>query len=110
MAGIWNKIIKAMANPKVAALKPVQTPTQKPAMAAYAVQSWNKETHPEGMGRSHLVQDIDYNGDKLDVTYNDGFTAEYDNITPDEVKQFIQSDSKGRWALKHLWNKPYRKA
>ena len=73
------------------------------------VQSWNAETHPEGRGDSYLVQDIDYNNGKLDVTYRDGFTAEYDNISPQDAKDFAQTDSKGRWALKHLWDLPYKK-
>ena len=56
-----------------------------------------------------LAKDIDYKNGKLDVTYNDGFTAEYDDISPDEVKDFVQNESKGRWAKAHLWDKPYKK-
>ncbi len=80
-----------------------------PKIYSANVQSWNPETHPEGMGDSQLVQDIDYTrGDgTLDVTYRDGYTARYSDVPPEEVKEFTQSDSKGRWALAHLWDKPY---
>lgn len=73
--------------------------------------SWNAETHPDGYGPSKLVKDIHFdnsNGDgKLDVTYRDGFTAEYKGITPHQAVDFHNADSKGRWALKNLWSKPY---
>lgn len=73
--------------------------------------SWNPETHPKGEGSSFLVNDIHYDPGtkKLTVTYRDGFTAIYDNITVEQAKDFITTDSKGRWAHKHLWNKPYKR-
>lgn len=85
--------------------------SNNPSVASVSnAQSWNTETHPEGMGPSHLVQDIDYDNisRKMDVTYRDGFTAEYDGIDSSQAKSFIQADSKGRWALKNLWNLPYK--
>lgn len=74
-------------------------------------QSWNAETHPEGRGDSQLVNNIDYdaNTKNLEVEYRDGFKAQYGNISPAEAKEFSQADSKGRWALKHLWSLPYKK-
>lgn len=71
--------------------------------------SWNPETHPEGIGSSYLVQDINYdpNTQNLDVTYRDGFTARYDDMPLSMVKDFVSADSKGRWAHKHLFNRPY---
>lgn len=74
--------------------------------------SWNRETHPNGYEPSFLVKDIHYDntdGDgKLDVTYRDGFTAEYDRISPSQAVDFHNADSKGRWALKNLWKLPYK--
>lgn len=72
-------------------------------------QSWNHETHPEGMGPSHLVETIDYDEESrnLDVGYRDGFKARYKNIAPDLVKQFNSADSKGRFAQQNLFNLPY---
>lgn len=74
-------------------------------------QSWNPQTHPNGRGPSQLVDVVDYKNTDgsgtLDVTYRDGFTAEYKNISAEQAKDFINSDSKGRWALNNLWNKPY---
>lgn len=94
-------------------LKPNVTTTTTPisSQAIYVsnAQSWDPSTHPDGRGDSQLVQDIDYNKDDgLTVTYRDGFTANYDNISPDEAKQFAQASSKGKWALSHLWGKPYK--
>lgn len=72
-------------------------------------QSWNKETHPNGPGPSQLVKRIDFDkdGEHLDVTYRDGFRARYDFDDENKVMQFAKADSKGRWALKHLWLLPY---
>jgi hypothetical protein len=72
-------------------------------------QSWNPETHPEGRGPSHLVATIDYEEDtgNLDVGYRDGFQARYKNISPDLVQRFNDADSKGRFAQKNLFNRPY---
>ena len=118
---IWQKIKDAMINkqaskptitnvPLPVQTKNINNPSQTGDKVYVAnAQSWNQETHPEGRGDSYLVQDIDYNNGKLDVTYRDGFTAEYDNISPQDAKEFAQADSKGRWALKHLWDSPYKK-
>lgn len=84
---------------------PSQTSNQD--VYAYDVISWNSETHPSGRGRSFLVKDIEYDGTNLDVTYNDGFKARYKGITPQQARDFVQSDSKGRWVHKHLWKLPY---
>lgn len=74
--------------------------------------SWNRETHPNGYEPSFLVADIHYdNSDKdgkLQVTYRDGFTAEYKGISPHDAVEFNNADSKGRWALKNLWKLPYK--
>ena len=69
--------------------------------------SWNKETHPNGAGPSYLVEDINWENGGLDVKYRDGFTAHYDNVSEADAKDFLRTDSKGRWAHAHLWNKPY---
>lgn len=75
-------------------------------------QSWNPETHPEGIGSSYLVNNIDYNPETedLEVQYRDGFKARYGDISLSQAKDFISADSKGRWALKHLWPLSYEQA
>lgn len=78
-------------------------------------QSWNAETNKKYRhgfpGNSALVKTIKYDdkNHRLIVTYRNGFTARYENISSDDVSEFINSDSKGRWALKHLWDKEYSK-
>lgn len=78
-------------------------------------QSWNTETNKKyrhGLpGKSALVKDIKYNdkNNRLIVTYRNGFRAQYDDVSSDDASKFINSDSKGRWALKNLWDKDYKK-
>ena len=116
--GIWNRIRKNIKKSTISSL-PLPNANNQPGrnnpqptgnvVSVYDAQSWNPETHPNGRGPSQLVDEINYNGNgKLDVKYRDGFEAEYDNISPQDAKDFVKSDSKGRWALKHLWNKPYK--
>lgn len=83
-------------------------PTAKELYVANA-QSWNPQTHPNGRGNSLLVEEIDYNGESQDLTvkYRNGFKAKYEGITPKQAQDFSSSDSKGRWALKNLWDRPY---
>ena len=111
-----NKIKKAMSagvTNTVGPVTSVNAPAQQPTgnVSVQNAQSWNRETHPEGRGDSYLVDNIDYDAStgKLDVQYRDGFTAEYDNISPNEARDFSQADSKGRWARAHLWDLPYKK-
>lgn len=121
---IWGKILEAV-NKKVDSMSKLRTsaplsdmsknigrsnPEQRGnRVSVYNAQSWNPETHPQGRGDSYLVQDFDYDNDgTLQVTYRDGFTAEYKNIDPQDAKEFARADSKGRWARKHLWDLPYK--
>jgi hypothetical protein len=71
--------------------------------------SWSKETHPKGPGPSNLVDDIDYDETTKDLTvkYRDGFVAIYHNMSRGDVWTFATAESKGKWALQHLWNKAY---
>lgn len=64
-------------------------------------QSWNYETHPNGIGPSYVVDDIDYDNDTkvMTVLLRDGATFTYENVDRETVVYFIESDSKGRW-----WN------
>lgn len=92
--------------------QPVKNPQVKGDMSKGVdimnAQSWNAETHPKGRGPSYLVDGISYDGNgKLDVTYRDGAVCEYDDIPPEKVKEFVNSDSKGRWVHANLWSKPY---
>lgn len=72
-------------------------------------KSWAADIHPNGAEPSSLVSTIDYDGESktLTVTYRDGFTAHYENIDPKMVEEFSKADSKGRWALKNLWDREY---
>ena len=114
--GLWNRVKQAMNKGTITSV-PLPTNNSNTQNAPQVgnkiyvsnAQSWAPDLHPNGRENSQLVQDIDYRDGKLDVTYRDGFTAEYDNISPDLVKEFVQSDSKGRWAQKHLWDLPYKK-
>lgn len=110
--GIWKKFL-GMENKK-----PAYGPSNPaPGAGTSSLQtikvnnakSWNKETHPNGKGPSQLVDDIIYdaNSKELIVTYRNGFTAKYSGITEQEANDFASADSKGRWALNNLWNKPY---
>lgn len=105
----WNRIMKEMVS-SLAKGHSGNQPQRGGDVAFYNAQSWNPETHPKGRGDSYLVQDVSYDAKsgKMDVTYRDGFTAEYDNIQPQQAQEFARADSKGRWALKHLWKLPYR--
>lgn len=69
-------------------------------------QSWAPDIHPNGPEDSSLVKSIEYEDGNLDVEYRDGFKARY-NATPQEAQDFSRADSKGRWALKNLWNRSY---
>ena len=127
MFSIWKRINDAIINRKInkAMGQGIQTSMPIPdvpngnnrnpsqtgnVVSVQNAQSWNKETHPQGRGDSYLVQDIDYDGKgTLDVTYRDGFKAEYNNIDPEDAKDFARADSKGRWARAHLWNLPYKR-
>jgi hypothetical protein len=72
-------------------------------------QSWDPDTHPEGRGDSRLVSTIDYDAQSknLDVEYRDGFKARYENIDKETAEAFNRAPSKGRFALRNLWDLPY---
>lgn len=67
--------------------------------------SWAADIHTQ-REPSTLVYAIDYVEPYLIVTYKDGFKAKYE-ATVEEVKDFIRSSSKGRWAREHLWKRKY---
>lgn len=71
-------------------------------------KSWAPDIHP-GIEPSSLVKVIDYDSKDLTltVTYRDGFKATYHDISPELAEDFTKADSKGRWALANLWNRPY---
>lgn len=72
-------------------------------------KSWAADIHPNGAEPSSLVSSIDYDGESktLTVAYRDGFVAHYEDIEPKMVEEFSKADSKGRWALKNLWDREY---
>lgn len=57
--------------------------------------------------KTSWVQSFEYDEEKkvLTVTFKDGFTAHYPNITKDEAAAFAEADSKGRF----VWNNLYRR-
>lgn len=104
----FSNILRGLAGAPKANLQAVETPSSNQAVSVQNAQSWNAETHPDGRRDSLLVKNIDYDTDNgLEVEYRDGFKAHYDGITPEEAKEFAQADSKGRYAIKNLFNRPY---
>lgn len=107
----FNNVLRSIMGAPKEGLKTVETPSSSQTVSVQNAQSWNPETHPDGRGDSLLVTNIDYDKDDgLEVEYRDGFKAHYDGITPEQAKDFARADSKGRWALKNLWNRPYEEA
>ena len=51
--------------------------------------------------------EYDENKQVLTVTFRDGFTAHYPNITKDEATAFADAESKGRFVQEHLFNHKY---
>lgn len=72
-------------------------------------KSWAPDIH-KGIEDSTLVKSVDYDEryKTLTVVYRDGFKATYDDIEPEMAKEFIEDESKGRWALANLWGRKYR--
>lgn len=70
--------------------------------------SWAPDIH-NGHEPSSLVSEIDYDGKgNLRVKYTTGpHTYLYTDIDYNDVLDFVKDESKGRWALAHLWNIPY---
>ena len=59
--------------------------------------------------KASWVQSFEYDEEKkeLTVTFKDGFTAHYPNITKDEAAAFAESDSKGSFVRKNLYRRKY---
>ena len=59
--------------------------------------------------KASWVQSFEYDEEKqvLTVTFKDGFTAHYPNMTKDEAATFAESDSKGSFVWKNLYNRKY---
>lgn len=108
LPSIFSKLFKKKDDSKTKMQRLLTGPTVSQLSVANA-QSWNPETHPNGRGSSYLVDEIDYDGEskELVVKYRNGFTAKYEGITSKQALEFSSADSKGRWALKNLWDKPY---
>lgn len=72
-------------------------------------QSWAPDIHPNGREHSSYINSIDYDGDtkKMQVSFTNGFAAEYDAIDEDEAKAFNEADSKGRFFNEHFANRSY---
>ena len=107
MAKWFNNILRSLAGTPKENLPTVQTPSSSQAVYVSNAQSWNPETHPEGRGDSHYIEDIDYKDGVMDVKFRNGFEAELNNVDPNEVKDFVRSDSKGRFYNNHFADRPY---
>lgn len=72
-------------------------------------QSWAPDLHPNGREHSSYINSIDYDGDtkKMQVSFTNGFAAEYDAIDEDEAKAFNEAESKGRFFNEHFANRSY---
>ena len=94
--------------------KPAQTPVQTGKQVADPIsyvgnaKSWAPDIH-KGIEDSSWVKSIDYDESKqlLTVTFRDGFTAHYPNITKDEATAFVEDESKGRYVWKVLYHRKY---
>ena len=72
------------------------------------VKSWAPDIH-KGIENSSWVKSVEYDESKqlLTVTFRDGFTAHYPDITKDVAQDFIEDESKGRFVWKHLYHHKY---
>ena len=59
--------------------------------------------------KASWVQSFEYDEEKkvLTITFKDGFTAHYPNITKDEATAFVEDESKGRFVWKNLYHRKY---
>ena len=73
-------------------------------------QSWAPDLHPNGREHSSYIDSIDYDGEtkKMRVSFTNGFTAEYDNISENDAKAFNAADSKGRFFNNHFNDLSYK--
>ena len=74
-----------------------------------AVKQVDSKTSRVDNDKASWVQSFEYDEEKkeLTVTFKDGFTAHYPNITKDEAAAFTDSDSKGSFVWKNLYNRKY---
>lgn len=71
-------------------------------------KSWAPDIH-KGIEDSSWVKSIEYDESKkeLAVTFRDGFTAHYPDISKELAQDFIEDESKGRFVWKHLYHHKY---
>lgn len=67
-------------------------------------KSWASDVHPNGTEPSTWVSVIDYDSSLLElkITFRDGTTCLYKDISPDMAKSFSEAPSKGRWVHENL--------
>lgn len=66
-------------------------------------QSWNPETHPEGIGPSKAISSIHWKDGILDWSYTNNPTKKFSEVVDENTaKEFVSADSKGRWAQANL--------
>ena len=74
-----------------------------------AVKRVDSKTSRVDNDKTSWVQSFEYDEEKkeLTITFKDGFTAHYPNITKDEAAAFAESDSKGSFVWKNLYRRKY---
>lgn len=103
----FNNVLRSIMGAPKENLQTVETPSSSQTVSVQNAQSWNPETHPDGRGDSLYIENIDYENGVMDVKFRNGFEAEYKDISPEEAKNFAQSDSKGRFFNAHFRDHPY---
>ena len=88
-------------------IAPVKVPSKVSTIPT--VKQVDSKTSRVDNDKTSWVQSFEYSEEKkeLTVTFKDGFTAHYPNITKDEAAAFAESDSKGSFVRKNLYNRKY---
>lgn len=103
------------ALPKVFNIKkPAQTAVQTANKVGDTIfyvdnaKSWAPDLH-KGIEDSSWVKSIDYDESKheLAVTFRDGTTCFYPDISKELAQDFVEDESKGRYVWKVLYNRKY---
>ena len=106
-------VTKITDNTPVRTVKPQDVPmadldkTDATTVDLYNAKSWNKETHPDGIGDSYWIAAVHWDPDnKLLIRFRDGYKAKYD-VDSDTAKQLVKADSKGRFVYRNIKDLPY---
>lgn len=76
-------------------------------VAIYNAKSWAPDLHPNGIEPSSYIENVSYDNGNMHVDFRNGFSADYQDIDPNEARGFATTDSKGRYFNKHFRKEPY---